>query len=158
MPHSPCGICIYPAFLRLAARGRRNGCRLRPPAAENACHQAEEEQGNVYKKEKCRSARQRRAGETMDAWSVVTVLISIVGLIGTVAVPLTKNTRAMTRLNEQLNHLMYRIEREERDLQAFKQKSALRHEKIFAQLEQCESQLQAHEGRLKALEEKEKRK
>ena len=49
----------------------------------------------------------------MDAWSVVTVLISIVGLIGTVAVPLTKNTRAMTRLNEQLNHLMYRIEREE---------------------------------------------
>lgn len=94
----------------------------------------------------------------MDAWSVVTVLISIVGLIGTVAVPLTKNTRAMTRLNEQLNHLMYRIEREERDLQAFKQKSALRHEKIFAQLEQCELQLQAHEGRLKALEEKEKRK
>lgn len=33
-------------------------------------------------------------------WTTVTVIIAIVGLIGTVAVPLTKNTKAMTQLSE----------------------------------------------------------
>ena len=31
-------------------------------------------------------------------WTVVSVIVVIVGLIGTVAVPLAKNTKAMTQL------------------------------------------------------------
>ena len=52
----------------------------------------------------------------MTEWTVVTVIIAVAGLIGTVAVPLTKNTKAMTRLGEQINHLLFRIEREEQEL------------------------------------------
>lgn len=33
-------------------------------------------------------------------WTVVTVMIAIAGLMGTVALPLTKNTKAMTQLSE----------------------------------------------------------
>ena len=33
-------------------------------------------------------------------WTVVSVIVVIAGLIGTVAVPLSKNTKAMTQLSE----------------------------------------------------------
>ena len=40
-------------------------------------------------------------------WTAVTVIIAIAGLIGTVAVPLTKNTNAMTPLSESINYPVY---------------------------------------------------
>ena len=49
-------------------------------------------------------------------WTVVTVIIAIVGLIGTVAVPLSRNTKAMTSLGEQIKHLTYRMSEDEKDL------------------------------------------
>ena len=88
----------------------------------------------------------------MTEWTVVTVIIALVGLIGTVAVPLTKNTRAMTKLGEQINHLLFRIEREERELTDFKTKAAARHEKIFHQLEAHDGKLNDHEYRIQNLE------
>ncbi len=61
-------------------------------------------------------------------WTVVTVIIAIVGLIGTVAVPLGKNTKAMTQLAEQINHLNFRITDDEKDFNDYKQKASQRHE------------------------------
>ncbi len=85
-------------------------------------------------------------------WTAVTVIIAIVGLIGTVAVPLTKNTKAMTQLSERINHLVYRMEQDENDLIEFKNKAADRHKKIFDRLDDDQKKLINHEGRITALE------
>lgn len=87
-------------------------------------------------------------------WTVVTVIIAIVGLVGTVAVPLSKNTKAMTQLSGRIDHLVYRMQQEEKDLIAFKQKAADKHEKIFGELNNHENKLIDHEGRIHALETK----
>lgn len=90
-------------------------------------------------------------------WTVVSVIIAIAGLIGTVAVPLSKNTKAMTQLSERINHLGYRMEQEESELNAFKLKAADKHEKIFGQLNEHENKLINHEGRIYALEKNNKK-
>ena len=72
--------------------------------------------------------------------------------------PLTKNTKAMTRLGEQINHLLFRIEREEQELTDFKTKAAARHEKIFHQLEVHDGKINDHEYRIKDLENKKEEK
>ncbi len=88
----------------------------------------------------------------MSEWGVVTVLIALVGLISTVAVPLSKNTKAMTQLSGQIELLAYRIKEEENNLEAFKEKSADRHEKIFNQLDEQSDRLTDHENRITNLE------
>lgn len=85
-------------------------------------------------------------------WTAVTVIIAIAGLIGTVAVPLTKNTKAMTQLSERINHLVYRMEQDENDLTEFKNKAADRHKTIFNKLDEQEKSIINHEGRITALE------
>lgn len=90
-------------------------------------------------------------------WTVVSVVIAIVGLICTVGKPLSKNTKAMTQLSGRIDHLVYRMEKEEDSLDAFKQKAADKHEKIFGQLNSHENQLINHEGRIDALEQKNKK-
>lgn len=88
----------------------------------------------------------------MSEWGVVTVVIALVGLISTVAVPLSKNTKAMTQLSGQIELLAYRIKEEENNLEAFKEKSADRHEKIFNQLDEQSDRLTDHENRITNLE------
>lgn len=88
----------------------------------------------------------------MSEWGVVTVVIALVGLIGAVAVPLSKNTKAMTQLSGQIELLAYRIKEEENNLEAFKEKSADRHEKIFNQLDEQSERLTDHENRITNLE------
>ena len=91
----------------------------------------------------------------LNEWDVVTVIIAIVGLIGTVAVPLAKNTKAMTDLSGQLEKLSYRVGLSEKDLEDFKAKASDRHGKIFAELDEHEKQLGDHEFRIQNLEKKE---
>lgn len=90
-------------------------------------------------------------------WTVVTVLIAIVGLIGTVAVPLSKNTKAMTQLSEKINHLVYRIDKDEIELSEFKNKSADKHRLIFDKLGEHQKSLINHESRIYALEKNNKK-
>lgn len=87
-------------------------------------------------------------------WTVVTVIVSLLGLIGTVAVPLSRNTKAMTSLCEQIKHLNYRMGEEEKDLEMFKAKAAERHKTIFGELDKHGEQLTDHEHRIKDLEKK----
>ena len=93
----------------------------------------------------------------MSEWTVVSVIVVIVGLVGTVAVPLSKNTKAMTQLSERINHLVYRMEQDENDLTEFKNKAADRHAKIFGKLDEHEKTIINHEGRIYALEKNNKR-
>lgn len=91
----------------------------------------------------------------MNEWDVVLAIAVILGLIGTVSVPLQKNTRAMTALSEQLKNLSDRVGAGEKDLEEFKAKASDRHGKIFAELDEHEKQLGDHEFRIQNLEKKE---
>ena len=87
-------------------------------------------------------------------WTVVSVIVVIAGLIGTVAVPLSKNTKAMTQLSERINHLVYRMDKDEDELSDFKSKSADKHRLIFDTLGEHQKSLINHESRIYALENK----
>lgn len=93
----------------------------------------------------------------MSEWTVVTVMIAIVGLVGTVAVPLSKNTKAMTQLSEKINHLVYRMDKDENELDEFKNKAADKHKLIFDRLSEHQKSLINHESRIHALENKQKK-
>lgn len=93
----------------------------------------------------------------MSEWTVVSVIIAIVGLVGTVAVPLSKNTKAMTQLSEKINHLVYRMDKDESELDEFKTKSADKHRLIFDKLGEHQKSLINHESRIYALENKQKK-
>lgn len=93
----------------------------------------------------------------MSEWTVVTVIIAIVGLVGTVAVPLSKNTKAMTQLSEKINHLVYRMDKDENELDEFKNKAADKHKLIFDRLSEHQKSLINHESRIHALENKQKK-
>ena len=90
----------------------------------------------------------------MGEWDVVTVIIAIVGLIVTVAVPLNKNTSAMTSLREQLSSLAKQLDEEKQALDDMREKSAKKHGEIFGQLDEHEKTLGDHEHRIKDLEHK----
>ena len=90
----------------------------------------------------------------MVEWDVVTVIIAIVGLIVTVAVPLNKNTSAMTSLREQLSSLAKQLDEEKQALDDMREKSAKKHGEIFGQLDEHEKTLGDHEHRIKDLEQK----
>lgn len=93
----------------------------------------------------------------MSEWTVVTVIIAIIGLVGTVAVPLSKNTKAMTQLSEKINHLVYRMDKDEGELSDFKNKSADKHRLIFDRLSEHQKSLINHESRIHVLENKQKK-
>lgn len=93
----------------------------------------------------------------MSEWTVVSVIIAIVGLVGTVAVPLSKNTKAMTQLSEKINHLAYRMDKDEDELSDFKSKSAEKHRLIFDTLGEHQKSLINHESRIYAVENKQKK-
>lgn len=91
----------------------------------------------------------------MTEWNIVTVIVVIVGLIGTVAAPLVKNTRAMTQLSGEIKNLIYRIEQNEKETDELKVKASSRHKQIFERLDEQGEKINNHEGRISALEHKE---
>lgn len=93
----------------------------------------------------------------MTEWNIVTVIVVIVGLIGTVAAPLMKNTRAMTQLGGEIKNLIYRIEQNEKETNEIKVKASSRHKEIFERLDEQGEKINNHEGRISALEHKERK-
>ena len=91
----------------------------------------------------------------MTEWNIVTVVVVIVGLIGTVAAPLVKNTRAMTQLSGEIKNLIYRIEMNEKETDELKVKASSRHKQIFERLDEQGEKINNHEVRISALEHKE---
>lgn len=91
----------------------------------------------------------------MNEWDIVLVISAILGLIGTVSIPLSKNTKAMTELSGQIEKLAYRVEESEKDLENFKIKASDRHKQIFGELAEHEKRIGEHEFRIKNLEKKE---
>ena len=88
----------------------------------------------------------------MTEWNIVTVIVVIVGLIGTVAAPLMKNTKAMMQLGGEIKNLIYRIEQNEKETDELKVKASSRHKQIFDRLDEQGEKINNHEGRISALE------
>lgn len=88
-------------------------------------------------------------------WTVVTVIIALVGLVGTVTVPLLKNTRTLTRISLELERISEKLAEERQELEAFKDKASDRHGKIFGELQEHAEKLTDHEYRITAIEKKE---
>lgn len=88
----------------------------------------------------------------MTEWTVVTVIISIVGLVCTVTLPILKNTKAMTQLAEQISHLNFRLTGDEKEFEEYKDKVSLRHKTIFNSLDKHEKEIINHENRISILE------
>ena len=82
----------------------------------------------------------------MTEWSVVGVLISMVGLIAVVVRPMLSLNASITRLTTLLDNLR-------QQLQLMADKNAKGHDKIWRKLEQQESTLEQHEHRITVLEE-----
>lgn len=90
-------------------------------------------------------------------WTVVEVLVVIVGLIITVTAPMIANAKATTKLSGQINFLISRIDGNEKNFKEFKEKAADKHGKLFAEINKHENTLINHEGRIYALEKNNKR-
>lgn len=90
-------------------------------------------------------------------WTVVEVLVVIVGLIITVTAPMIANAKATTKLSGQINFLISRIDGNEKDFKEFKEKAADKHGKLFVEINKHENTLINHEGRIYALEKNNKR-
>lgn len=91
----------------------------------------------------------------MNEWNVVTVIVVLMGLLGTVAAPLIKNTKAMTQLSGEIKNLIFRIEQNEKETDDLKVKASNRHKQMFEQLNAHENKIINHEDRISVLEHKE---
>ena len=91
----------------------------------------------------------------VNEWTVVTIIIALVGLIGTVTVPIVKNTRTLTRISADLEKIGEKLAEEKQELQEFKDKASDRHGKIFGELQEHAEKLTDHEYRISTLEKKE---
>lgn len=89
----------------------------------------------------------------MSEWTIVTVLIAIIGLIATVTAPLLKNTKAMTKLSDSIEHLSYRVTQEEKELSDFKEKSSKNHKRIYEKLDNHEDRIDNLEHKTKNIKE-----
>jgi len=78
-------------------------------------------------------------------WTIVTVLIAIVGFVIAVSTPLIKNTRAMTELTVILSTVSEQIKKMEME-------NAAEHKDFQEQLDEHDDKIADHETRLTVIE------
>ena len=81
----------------------------------------------------------------MTEWSIVTVIIALVGLIVTVAKPLMQGNSTMVHLSEQMQSLTDK-------LSDFSERNTKSHERIWKKNEEQDATLEDHEHRITVLE------
>lgn len=82
----------------------------------------------------------------MTEWSVVGVIIAIVGLVAAVARPMLSLNASITRLTTLLDSLR-------QELEQFNEKNTKGHDRLWKKLEEQSLSLSDHEHRLTVLEE-----
>ena len=82
----------------------------------------------------------------MDEWTVVTVVIALVGLFVTVGAPIIRQTKTMTKLDATMEQLAEK-------LMALESKNTDAHRRIWVKNEEQDNRLQDHEIRIVKLEE-----
>lgn len=85
-------------------------------------------------------------------WTVVTVLIAIVGLFATVGKPVVDLNKNLAALNAALDRLEEKMETQEKELEAQKKSAHDSHVKLWNHNDQQDKQLSDHERRIGILE------
>lgn len=85
-------------------------------------------------------------------WTVVTVIIALVGLFLTVGKPILNLNNNIVKLNMSLDALRERTERHEKDLVEQKAHSHEAHQRLWEHNDQQDEKLNDHEARIGILE------
>lgn len=85
-------------------------------------------------------------------WTTVTVVIALVGLIGTVTTPLIKLNSSITKLNVTLDTIKGELEEQKKALSAQKADSRESHRRLWAHNDEQDTTLNDHETRIRVLE------
>lgn len=83
----------------------------------------------------------------MSEWTMVSVVVTLVGLIIAIGTPILKLNTSITRLIEHLNHL-------ENMFSIFEQDNDNSHKRIWNHNDEQDTQLKDHEHRLTVLEQR----
>lgn len=90
----------------------------------------------------------------MNEWSVVSVLIAIVGLFATVGMPVIRLNSSIVRLNCSVEILTEHQKEQDAAIKGQAEKASEAHSKIWSHEEEQDRQLNDHEVRIKGLEAK----
>lgn len=88
----------------------------------------------------------------MNEWSVVGVLIALVGFFLTVGAPIIKLNKTITTLNVTLDNLKERVDKHDKNFDAQQAKAKESHEKLWEHNTAQDEKLVDHEMRIRKLE------
>lgn len=81
----------------------------------------------------------------MNEWLVVTVLVTVAGLVGTILAPVLRLNSSITRLTSSVTAL-------EKNLEALTSRNTQTHDRIWRHSEEQDGKIAAHETRLSIIE------
>ena len=90
----------------------------------------------------------------MTEWTVVTVIIALVGLFMTVGKPLINLNKNITTLNINLENVTKRVDKNETELHAQSEKASESHKGLWKKSGEQDDKLADHEVRISVLEKK----
>lgn len=88
----------------------------------------------------------------MNEWSVVMVVIALVGFILTVMTPILKATKAIVALTTEIKYLIAQVAELKNDNLNFKKEASEKHGKIHKRIDEHDEKLADHEKRIYAVE------
>lgn len=87
----------------------------------------------------------------MTEWSIVEVIVVLIGLFVTVGKPMVNNTKAMTELNCSLKQLTDQQKETQDELEEFKDKNTESHRRLWKHNEQQDAKLNEHDKEIMLL-------
>lgn len=88
----------------------------------------------------------------MNEWSVVTVIIALVGLFATIGGPIIKLNSNITLLRSDINRNTEELKEQKKELKEQKKFAHESHEKIWAKSDEQDNRINDHETRIQILE------
>lgn len=92
--------------------------------------------------------------KSMNEWTVVTVLIALVGLFLTVGKPIISLNKNITKLDMSVERTNARLDKNERAIEKQQQAAHESHEKLWSHNSEQDSKIADHETRISVLEHK----
>lgn len=91
----------------------------------------------------------------MNQWEVVTVLVTLVGLVVAIIGPIIKLNSTITKLSTMIDYALKKLDELEKKDETFLRERKASHEKIHKRIDEQGEILQNHETRIRFLERKE---
>lgn len=88
-------------------------------------------------------------------WTVITVLIAVVGLVGGIGAPLLKLNSTITTLTVALEHLKEDVAENARAIESSRQNAKESHRRLWDHNDKQDEKIENHDRRIDTLEKKE---